>query len=126
MTCTPSAAPSSASAVPTRRFRSSDSTTHGPAMRNGAAPAAKCCATSVAPAGELGRPLGLAGHRPTPGPMLLARRAHEAGEQWVRPRRARLQLRVELAADEPRVIPQLEHLHQATAGAEGRRRTARV
>src|SRR5205823_10841988 len=101
MTCTPSAAPSSASAAATRRFRSSDSTTHGPAMRNGVAPlpAAKCCATSVAPAGELRRPLGRGGGGQAPGAMLLARRSHEAGEQRVRPRGTRLELRMELAAD---------------------------
>src|SRR5205807_2647673 len=74
MTWTSSLAPSSASAAPIRRFSWSDSTTHGPAMRNGAAPAAKCCATSVASAGELGRPLGLGEGRSTPGAMVLERR----------------------------------------------------
>src|SRR5437762_2176759 len=83
MTWTPSFTPSSATASPIRRFRSSDSTTQGPAMRNGAAPAAKCCATSVASAGELRRPLGLGGDGHAAGAMLLARRAHEPGEQRV-------------------------------------------
>src|SRR5205823_2692113 len=118
MTWTASLAPSSASAAPIRRFSWSDSTTHGPAMRNGAARAAKCCATSVASAGELGRPLGLGEGRPTPGAMLLARRAHEPGEQRVRPGRARLELGVELAADEPRVIGQLDHLDERAVGGE--------
>src|SRR2546423_6612710 len=119
MTCMPNAAPSSASAAATRRFRSSDSTTHGPAMRNGTAPpwAAKCCATSVASTGEL-RPLDLGGGGQGPGAMLLARRAHEPGEQRVRPRGTRLQLRMELAADEPRVVGQLDHLHQRAVGRE--------
>src|ERR1700747_1057705 len=116
MTCTPIAAPSSASAAPTRRFRSSDSTTHGPAMRNGAAPVAKCCATSVASARELGLPLGMGGRRPGPGAMLLARRAHEAGEQRVRPGGTRLELRVELTADEPGVIGQLDDLCERAVG----------
>src|SRR4029077_6035746 len=118
MTCTPSAAPSSASAAPTRRFRSSDSTTHGPAMRNGAAPVAKCCATSVASARELGLPFGMGGGRAGPGAMLLARRAHEAGEQRVRPGWTRLELRVELTADEPRVIGQLDDLYERAVGRE--------
>src|SRR5437762_4157420 len=110
MTWTPSFTPSSATASPIRRFRSSDSTTQGPAMRNGAAPAAKCCATSVASAGELRRPLGLGGDGHAAGAMLLARRAHEPGEQRVRACRAGLELRVELAADEPGVIWQVDYL----------------
>src|SRR2546430_4839366 len=118
MTWTPSFTPSSATASPIRRFRSSDSTTQGPAMRNGAAPAAKCCATSVASAGELRRPLGLGGDGHAAGAMLLARRAHEPGEQRVRARRARLELRVEMAADEPLVIAQLDHLHERAVGRE--------
>src|SRR2546430_16263431 len=40
MTCMPSLVPSSASASPIRRFKSSASTTQGPAIRNGVAP--KC------------------------------------------------------------------------------------
>src|SRR6266513_985410 len=103
MTCTPSAAPSSASAAATRRFRSSDSTTHGPAMRNGVAPL---------PARLTWRSTSPPGGGQAPGAMLLARRSHEAGEQRVRPRGTRLELRMELAADEPRVIGQLDHLHE--------------
>src|SRR5216110_49540 len=118
MTCRPNAAPSSASAAATRRFRSSDSTTHGPAMRNGAAPpAAKCGATSVASTGEL-RPLGLGGGGHAPGPMLLARRAHEPREQRVWSRGTGLELGVELATDEPRVVGQLDHLHERAVGRE--------
>src|SRR6266581_1108213 len=114
MTCTPSRAPSSASAPPTRAFKSSDSTTHGPAMRNGAVP--KCCGISVVASGELGRSLrvgkGGGGARGGLGAALLAGRAHEPGEQRVRPGGAGLELGVELAAHEPRVIRQLDHLDE--------------
>src|SRR2546422_6326759 len=92
MTCRPSFTARSASASPTRRFKSSDSTTHGPAMRNGEAPAPKCCAMSVAAAGELRRPLRLGEGRRAPGPPLLARRAHEPGEQGVWSGGSRLEL----------------------------------
>src|SRR5256886_14227875 len=113
MTCSPSLAPSSASASPTRRFMSSDSTTHGPAMRNGEAPPPpKCCAMSVATAGELRRPLRLSEGRRSPGPALVARRAHEPGEQGVRPGGSGPELGVELAADEPGVIGKLDHLDE--------------
>src|SRR5690348_1694931 len=110
MTCTPSLAARSARASPTRRFRSSDSTTHGPAMRNGEAPP-KCDAMSVVPAGQLGwgRPPRERRTRALIRPVLLAGRAHEAGEQRVRPRGTGLELRVELAADKPGVIGELDH-----------------
>src|SRR5256884_594069 len=103
MTCSPTFSARSASASPTRRFRSSDSTTQGPAMRKGEAPAPKCCAMSVAATGELRRPLRLSEGRRAPGPALLARRAHEPCEQGMWPGGSRLQLGVELAADEPGV-----------------------
>src|SRR5688572_17394086 len=45
-------------------------------------------------------------------PALLDRRADEAAEQRVRLERARLQLRVELNADEPRVALDLDDLGQ--------------
>src|SRR2546422_2426372 len=118
MTCSPSFSARSASASPTRRFRSSDSTTQGPAMRNGEAPAPKCCAMSVAAAGELRRPLRLSEGRRAPGPALLARRAHEPCEQGMWPGGSRLELGVELAADEPGVIGQLDHLDQRAVGRE--------
>src|SRR2546421_3691492 len=116
MTCTPSFAPSSASASPTRKFSPSDSSTHGPAIRNGVAPPAKCRTISVASGGEPGRPLGLGRSRPGPGAMLLARRPHEAGEQRVRPCRPGLELRMELTSDEPRVIGELDDLDQRAVG----------
>src|SRR2546428_14181395 len=53
MTCRPSLAARSARPSPTRRLRSSDSTTQGPAMRNGAEPNCGVIA-SLVPAGELG------------------------------------------------------------------------
>src|SRR5712692_6528509 len=118
MPCRPSLSARSASASPTRRFRSSDSTTHGPAMRNGEAPAPKCCAMSVAAAGELRRPLRLGEGRRAPGLALLPRRAHEPGEQWVWPGGSGFELGVELAADEPGVIGQLDHLDQGAVRGE--------
>src|SRR6266700_6806757 len=118
MTCTPSVAPSSARASPTRRFTSSDSTTHGPAMTNGDAPPAKCCAMSVAAAGELRRPLRLGEGCSAPRPGVLARRAHESGEQGVWPGGAGLELGVDLAADEPGVIRKLDHLDQRAVRRE--------
>jgi hypothetical protein len=42
----------------------------------------------------------------------------EGGEQRVRAHRAGLQFRVELAADEPRVIGQLDDLHQVAVGRQ--------
>src|SRR6267378_155438 len=118
MTCIPTLAPSSARASPTRRFKSSDSTTHGPAMRKGAAPPAKCCAMSVAAAGVLRRPLRLGEGRGASGAALLARRAYEPGEQRVWPGGSGLELGVELAADEPGMIGKLDHLDQRAVGGE--------
>src|SRR3989454_3908654 len=112
MTCSPTFSARSARASPTRRFRSSDSTTQGPAMRNGDAPAPKCCAMSVAAAGELRRPLRLCEGCRAPGPAVLARRTDEPGEQGVWPGGAGLELGVELAADEPGMVGKVDHLHQ--------------
>src|SRR5881397_243511 len=109
MTCMPSFAPSSASASPTRRFTSSDSTTHGPAMRNGDAPPPKCCAISVAVAGELRRPLRMGGGRRAPRAGVLPRRAHEPGEQGGGPGGWGLGVGLELAGDEPGVIELPDH-----------------
>src|SRR5881409_2701927 len=118
MTWMPSFPPSSASASPTRRFKSSDSTTHGPAMRNGDAPPPKCCAMSVAVAGELRRPLRTGGGRRAPRAGVLPRRAHEPGEQGVWPGGSGLELGVELAADEPGMVGKLDHLDQRAVGRE--------
>src|SRR2546426_2575561 len=90
MTCRPSLAARSARTSPTRRFRSSDSTTQGPAMRNGTDPKCGVIALFV-PAGELGPAPDL---RPGARVAVLASRADEAGEQRVRPGGARLELGV--------------------------------
>src|SRR6267378_5150223 len=102
MTLIPSFAPSSARASPTRTLRSSDSTTQGPAMRNGAAPPANRGAMSVGQLRQLGgcSARGIGHARVTF--LVFERRAHEAREQRMGAHRSRLELRVELAADEPR------------------------
>src|SRR5882672_6311674 len=112
MTLMPSFTPGSASASPMRTLRSSDSTTQGPAMRNGAVPPPNRSAMSVGQLGQLGggSALGVGGARLTF--LVLERGPHETGEQGVGAHRPRLELRVELAADEPRVIGQLDHLDQ--------------
>src|SRR3989454_12726960 len=89
MTCRPSLAARSARPSPTRRLTSSDSTTQGPAMRNGAEP--KCgVIASLVPAGELGPAPGFG---PGAHVAVLASRADEPGEQRGGPRGARLELR---------------------------------
>src|ERR1051325_11051937 len=103
MTWIASFAPRSARASPTRRFNSSDSTTQGPAIRNGAAP--KCCPMLVAEARQLGRGLEPRLAR-GPRPPVGARGAHEPPEQRMRPRRPPLELGVEVGADQPTVIAQ--------------------
>src|SRR5260221_4490119 len=100
MTPMPSFAPNSASASPTRTLRSSDSTTQGPAMRNGAAPPPNFGAMSVGQLGELGRRARGRAALAT-ALLVLERRAHEPREQRVGAHRPRLQLRMELAANEP-------------------------
>src|SRR3990172_5366014 len=113
----PSLDPSSARASPTRRFRSSDSTTQGPAIRNGAAP--KYCAMSVAGPRQLGGSLALR-LGGCPAPAVGERRPHEPGEQRMWSRGPRLELGVELAAYEPRVVRELDHLDQRAVGREPR------
>src|SRR5256712_3066603 len=109
MTPMPSLTASSANASPMRTFRSSDSTTHGPAMRNGLLPAANRWDISVGELGQLARRLGAR--------LELAaaeRRTDEAREQRVRAHRPRLELGVELASDEPRMAGggELDHLDE--------------
>src|SRR5579884_3799954 len=118
MTGTPSRAPSSARASPTRTFSSSDSTTHGPATRNGVV--AKWSGMSVAEAGELRRPLGRGGRRPLARTAPLPGRRDEAREQGVRARGPGLELGVELAAEEPGVVGELDHLDQRAVGRQPR------
>src|SRR5213078_4216304 len=107
MTPMPSLTASSASASPTRALRSSDSTTHGPAMRNGLFSAAKRRAISVGVLRQLSRRLGA--RLPC---AAIERGAHKAREQRMGAHRPRLQLGMELAADEPGMIGQLDHLDQ--------------
>src|SRR5579859_3021570 len=103
MTLIPSLTASSASASPTRTLRSSDSTTQGPAMRNGLESAAKRCAMSVRQLGQLPRRFGARAEL-----VVIDRRADESREQRMRTHRPRLELGMELAADEPRMIGQLD------------------
>src|SRR6266545_4066961 len=113
MTPIPSLTPSSANASPIRTLRSSVSTTQGPAMRNGPFSAPKRGGMSVGQFRQLARRLGAR--------LLLVvmqRRADETGKQRMGAHRPRLQLGVELAADEPRMIGQLDHLHQRSIGGE--------
>src|SRR6266496_4255968 len=115
MTPIPSLTPSSANASPIRTLRSSDSTTHGPAMRNGLLSAPKRGAMSVGEfrlrARRLGARLLL---------LMIESRADEAGKQRMWAHRPRLQLGMELAADEPRMTGggQLDHFHQRSIGGE--------
>src|SRR5437899_13009136 len=116
MTCRPSLAARSARPSPTRRLTSSDSTTQGPAMRNGAEP--KCgVIASLVPAGELGPAPGF---WPGAHVTVLASRADEPGEQRVRRRGPRLELGLELAADEPGAVGELGHLHAPAGGRQAR------
>src|SRR3712207_2458882 len=57
---------------------------------------------------------------------LAERRRDEAGEERVRPRRARLELRVELAADEVRVRLELDHLDERAVRREAAQQHAAV
>src|SRR6267154_6846700 len=108
MTVMPSLTASSASASPTRTLRSSDSTTHGPAMRNGLLSAANRWAMSVGQLGQRAR----RGVARTQRRAVIACRADKAGEQRVWTHRPRLELGVELATDEPGVLGQLDHFDQ--------------
>src|SRR2546430_8513397 len=115
MTCGPSLAARWARPSPARRLRWSDSTTQGPARRNGAE--RKCgVIASLVPAGELGPAPGFG---PGAHVAVLASRADEPGEQRVRPRGPRLELGVELAADEPGVVGGVDHLHQRAGRRQG-------
>src|SRR5919201_393256 len=109
MTLMPTLTPSSASASPTRTFRSSVSTTQGPAMRNGlcSLPPPNLGAISVGQFCQLPRWLSARMQL-----LVIERGTYEAREQRMRPHGARLQLGVELAADEPRMFGQLDHFHE--------------
>src|ERR1043166_785828 len=109
----PSWPASSASASPTRTLRSSDSTTHGPAMRNGLLSEPNRVAMSVRQLGQLARRFGA---RVQFG--VVDRGADESGEQRMRAHGPRLELRMELAADEPGMLRELDHLDERAVGGE--------
>src|SRR5258706_12356419 len=113
MTPMPSLTASSASASPTRTLRSSDSTTHGPAMRNGLLSAANRWGMSVGQLGQRAR-RGVARTQRA----VIACRADKAGEQRVRTHRPRLELGMELAADKPGVLGQLDHFDKRAIGGK--------
>src|SRR5204862_5743248 len=115
MTPMPSLTASSASASPTRTLSSSDSTTHGPAMRNGQLSAANRWGMSVGQFGQRARRRVARAQR-----AVIARRADKAGEQRMRAHRPRLELGMELTADEPGMVGQLDHLDQRTIGGKTR------
>src|SRR5256885_4800276 len=123
MTPIPSLTASSASASPTRTLSSSDSTTHGPAMRNGLLSAANLGAPPAPPVparpmsvrqlGQLARRRGACLELP-----VIDRGAYEPGEQRMGTHRPRLELGMELATDEPRMLRQLDHLHERAIGRQ--------
>src|SRR5687767_2356851 len=97
---------------PTRRLSASFSITHGPAMRKSAF------------AGNAGDALIGRLHERwrraaalTPALRLRAR-GNERREERVRTRGARAELGMELAADEPRVLRQLDDLHERPIGGQ--------
>src|SRR4051794_231008 len=91
---------------PTRRFRSSFSSTQGPAMRKSAS-RRKCGGTSVRGFNEGGGVL-LAGLTAMP----FHRCRDEPRKKRMRTRGPRLQFRMELAADEPRMVRQFHNLDE--------------
>src|SRR2546425_6872279 len=116
MTLMPSFTASSANASPTRTLRSSPSTTQGPAMRKGLVSATNRSAISVRQLCQLPRRLGARMEL-----LVIERGTHEAGEQRMRSHRPRFELGVELAADEPRMIRQLDHLDERAVGRQAGR-----
>src|SRR3954463_8829135 len=113
MTPIPSLTASSASASPMRTLSSSDSTTHGPAMRNGLLSAANLVAMSVRQLGQLARRRGACLELPE-----IDRGAHKPGEQRMGTHRPRLELGMKLATDEPRMLRQLDHLDERAVGRQ--------
>src|SRR5258705_10314140 len=103
----PSRTRSSASASPMRTLSSSDSTTQGPAMRNGPFSAPNRLAMSVRQLGQ-----GARAFRARMQLVVVERRADESGKQRMRTHRPRLQLGMELAADEPGMIGQFDHFDE--------------
>src|SRR6267143_7135848 len=116
MTAMPSLRASSASASPTLTLRSSDSTTQGPAIRNGLLSAANRGGISVGELRELAGDCIVWTQLP-----MFERGPHESREQRMRSHRPRFQLRMELAADEPRMVGQFDHLDQLAVRRQSRR-----
>src|SRR3954470_3329973 len=100
---------------PTRKFSVSDSRTQGPAMRKSASVGKRAIASSVRGFDE-GSFLRLA-LALTSAPRLRGSR-DESREQRVGPRGPRLQLGVELTADEPRVVLELDDLNELAIRGE--------
>src|SRR5690242_1143762 len=92
---------------PTRRFSASDSRTQGPAMRKSASEGKRAISSSVRGLDE-GPLLRLA----FPTPSRIRRGGDESREKRMWPRGARLELGVELAADEPGVVLELNDLDE--------------
>src|SRR5919197_1974228 len=107
MTLMPSLTASSASASPTRTLSSSDSTTQGPAMRNGLLSAANLVPMSVRELGQRSRHFSARVKL-----LVVDGGADEPGEQRMRPHRPRFQLGMEVATDEPRMLGELDHLDE--------------
>src|SRR5216683_389536 len=116
MTAMPSLRASSASASPTLTLRSSDSTTQGPAMRNGLLSAANRGGISVGELRELAGDCIVWTQLP-----MVERGPYESREQRMRAHRPRFQLRMELAADEPGMVGQFDHLDQRAVRRQSRR-----
>src|SRR5436190_8561946 len=93
----------------TWRFSVSSSSTQGPAMTKSAS-SRKTRSLIVTPG------LGERRHHLAPLRLRLHCRGDEAREQRMRPRRPRLELRMELAADEPRMLRVLDDLDELTVG----------
>src|SRR6202165_4003565 len=119
MTTMPSLTATSASASPTRTLRSAVSTTHGPAMRTGMPPPPTRGAMSVGELAERAGGPGAAAGAGLPLPV-IQRGAHEPGEQRGRAHGPRFELGGELAADEPGMIRELDHLDQRAVGRQSR------
>src|SRR6476646_586356 len=98
---------------PTRRFSASVSSTHGPAMRNSASVGKRTIAASVRGFDE--RPFS---RSTLAAAARLCGSGDEAGEERMRPRRPRLQLGVELAANEPGMRDELDDLDQLAVRRE--------
>src|SRR4051812_10242616 len=115
MTLIPSLTRSSASASPMRTLRLSDSTTQGPAMRNGPPSDPKRWAMSVGQLRQRARALGARMEL-----VMVERGADESREQRMGAHRPGLQFGMELTADIPGMLRQLDHLDERAVRRESR------